>query len=789
MRYILTSACFLAVLLASACSLDDGAHATSETATAKAGQDLILDIGVARLVISGSSIGTGAGQLEPGSKVTLGHAASAPAGRQLYSPVIKVSVKDGDGDAVTGLNLDPPALFELSYDAGLAGADGVRHLDLSLLSISGSTIDELSFTTVIPAPDTQFVIPYKGRTRANFTSLATYAVGTLLVTDPPPPVTALTGTISTILTSTAFQLADAGSVFAVNLVVPTGDTTTPPTVVTLNDAAFDATNPLNPTNRIMTVQTAGKTYTTDHAAAGVVVQINTFAGTSSSGSMVGSMIEQGASAILQVNFTFTTGGAATTSLGGTVTDAAGRRTLSLTDASGDETVLVLMPDTFPNVALDPITFDDSTFDTGDPLNATARLVTVTDTGETFSSDVPVLGSVTLTFTSFDSLTLVGAGTITGTVVSATPTSKTLNYTFSVTMGSVGGSGILTVETSSDVASSAAYEAAVAGDGTDYVACWLSDVGTTNRVLQFIRIDGSVFTTFGADSYEPTVNLDPAGGFAFASNDITDTVVVGASGSNPGTATVSAIFYDPIAFGLYAEVSLGTGAFPRVQYHFNEDLYVIAWQSGADVSVAVFDNDGDQIGTTQTAFVGMTLAGLAAAGDATDEALITATDGSGVVGQYITVSTGALSGADFDISTSLGGGAVSWEAIGGQYLVVTQTLVLGFFTSNELTTLAAGTTAPLGTNLTLATLDAPVKAGWGSGGAVFITATASLFAVDSGTGGADLVANPVYGAQQGGLDVDTSADGPDIAGLGDDTYIMVSALGAGGIRIQPLTLTP
>lgn len=789
MRYLFASLCFLAVL--SACTFDVNKKANSDSATAKAGEDLVVDIGVARLYVPAAAIGSGTGQLPVGSKVTLSHG-TKPSGRTVYSPVIKVSVKDDDGDTVTGLDLDPPATFDMSYDAGLAGEDGVSNTELALLSISGSTIDELDFTTLDATPDTQFNIAYPSRVRARFTSLAGYAVGKHLVTTPPPPQVALTGSISTILTSTAFQLADTGSTYAVNVVIPTANTTTPPAVLTLNDASFNSTNPLDPNNRIMTVQTGGVTYTTDHAAAGVVMQLNTFSGTNSSGTLLGTVVQQGGSNTLAVNFTFTTGGAATVTVGGTVTDAAGRRTINLTDATGDETVLIIMPDTFPNATLDPITFDDSTFDTGDPFNAAGRLLTVTDTGETFSSDVPVLGSVTVTFTSFDDVTLQGAGTITGTVVSATPTNKTLNYTFTVTAGSLGGSGTLTPGTAVSVTTEQADESAVAYSSVfdEYIVAWLSDVGTTNRELGFAAVAPGTHLITQVGTLEPTFNLDPAGGFALAANDVSDVVVVGATGSDPGTATLVAVFYDAVADSQYgSDVNLGTGAFPMAAYHIGEDLYVLAWQDGADVSAAVFTFNGTQVGSTVTAFTGATLAGLATAGDATDEALITATDGSGVVGQYITVSTGVLAGTQFDLSTSEGGGMVTWEDVGGQYLVVTETLVLGFFAAQQVVCLATGTTVPVGDALTLPSLDSPSRAAWGSDGAIFMTPSTALFPMDSSTTGAELLATPLYGDQQGGLDIDTSPDGAGFASDEATEFVIVSSTGATGVTLQPLVLAP
>ncbi len=787
MRYLAVFACSLSVLLG-ACTLDDGTDAKGKSATAVAGEDLVLDIGTARLVIDGTAIGTTAGQLPPGTRVTLEFAKNKPAGYDLYSPVFRISAKDEDGDAVTGLALNPPASLELSYDKGLADEDGVSNAELTLLSIDATGVDELTFTSLAPASDTQFVIPEPRRVRGLFTTLNSYAVGRHKDVEPPPPATALTGNTSTLASSTIFQLADSMTVFNVTLAIPTADTTTPPTVITLNDAAFNDGNPLDPNNRLLTVQTGGVTYTSNHANASVVAQLDTFTGTGSSGSMLGTLIEQGASAALQVNFTFTTGGASSVALGGAVTDAGGRRTILLTNAGGTETLLLMMPDTLPDVGLAPITFDDTTFDSTMPLAATGRLITVDD-GTRFTSDIAT-ASITVTFTSFNPTAFSGAGSITGTAANPSPATKTLNYTFNIVAGSDGGSGSLSLGTAFDLTTTdVADECAVATDGTDYVVAWVSDVGITNRTIEYIFLDGTTLTPSGPQSYEPTIALDPAGGFGLASNDIADTVAVGADGASATTATAWAIFYDPVFGSLYSEVSLGTGAHPRVQYHIDQDVYVIAWQAGADVMAGVFEFDGTQVGTSATVFTAATLTGIAAAGDTTDEVLITANDGTGIRGRFVVPSTGALAAAAFDISTSLGGGACSWEDVGGNYIVMTEALIGGFFAVRQAVVVATGGTAVTGDPLPLPLFSGLTEGDWGSDAAMFTNPATALLALDSSASGPALVAAPIYGDIQGGLNVDVTANGAAIGSLGGTGYVLVSALGAGGVHVQPLTLTP
>ena len=798
MRYLLVLACFAVVLSATACTLDDGNETSDDSAIAVAGQDIILDIGVARVEIAGSNIGPGAGQIPEGSKVKLEIDDYDITGRKAYSPVVQVKVTQG-GTAVTGLALSPAALFEISYDFNAAIADGHAQGDLSLLKIDGTTIDELSYTQLAPADDTEYAVAYPGRLRASFTSFSRFAVtdggtgGTTL-----PSATALTGTTSTVLTATLFQLADSGSVFNVTVALPTALTTTPPTNVAMNDASLDAGNPTDPNNRGITVQTGGVTYTTDAPAGSVTFQLDVFTGTGSSGSMVGTVVEQGGSATLLINFTFTTGTAGANALGGTVTDIAGRRTLNLQDGGGTEQVVILMPDTFPNMALDPVTFDDTTYDTGNPTDPAGRIITVTAGGDTFSSDVPTIGSVTITFTSFDSGTLVGAGTITGTVVSATPALKTLNYTFTTTAGGGGGGGTSSFTAGTPVVvngTDVADECAACYDinSGDYMAVWLSDVGTTNRTIEMAQLDASTLAMVGTQlSFETTTGMQPAGGFAVAADDFQDLCVVGATGANAASDTVVALFYDFQGDSLNAEVSLGTGSAPRVVYHENEDTFVVAWQSGADVMVQAFTWNGTAVDTAHTAFSSATLKGLTgysgSPSSIPDEALITADDGTGIVAQYITVSTGALAGSNFDLSTSLSGGICAWDEVGEQYMVVFQELVSGFFTSQVVLALAPGTTVPIGTTLTLAAAAAPTQSCSGDVGALFADPGANIYPVDSSGSGPAMVATGLFGSFTG-LNIDTTADGGAVAGAGSGGYLLLAAMGASGVTAIPLTLAP
>lgn len=788
MRYPFVLVCFALVMLVGACTLDDGDEPTDDTATATAGKDIVLDIGVARVVISSANVGSGAGQIPEGSKLRLKVVDEEISGRERYSPVVELTIKDGSGAAVPGVSLDPPAVVELSYNSAAAADDGNESpSNLNLLKIDGSTTDELTYTTLAPAIDTEFALVYDGRVRALFATISQFAIAGGATGGGGGPVTPtdLTGTVSAVLTSTVFQLSDTGAVFNVNVAVPTSITTTVPTVVTLNDASFDSGNPLDPNNRAITVQTGGTTYTSDAVGASVVFQLDIFTGSSSSGSLVGTVVEQGGSATLDINFNFTTGTAPTDAIGGTVTDLGGFRTMNLQDAGGTQQVVVLMPDTLPNAMLDPITFDDSTFDSGNPTAATSQVITVAEGGENYTSDVPVIGSVTVTFTSWNETTLDGAGTITGTVASLTPATKTLNYTFTVSAGGGGGGGGFSAGTPIDVTTTdVADEAAIHYDDLqgDYIAVWMSDVGTTNRTLEIVSLDPDTFAQGTIETFEPTAAIEPGSGLGLASDNFENLAIACATATN-----AVAVFYEYDGTGLRSEVDLGAGSNTRVAYNPDDDSFVFAWQAGADVMIQTFNWNGNPLNTAQTAISAATLTGLCAA-DTDDEALVTADDGSGITGQLITVSTGALSGSNFDLSTSLSGGLCEYDPVGDNYLVGIQQLVQGFFTTQVVLALAPGTTTPVGSSLTLAAAAAPTQSCFSNAGVIFADPGANMYPVDSSVSGPALVDQPLYGALNG-LNIDTTADGGDLAGAGSDRYVLIAARGSGGVTVIPLTLTP
>ncbi|MCC6465121.1 MAG: hypothetical protein IT463_07265 [Planctomycetes bacterium] len=788
MRYPAVLACSLLVLV-SACSFDDGSEPERDSSTAVAGQELVADIGICRVTISPLAIGTGTGQLEPGSRVKLKVVEQEFSGRTRYSPVVDITVLKPDGTAATGLALSPAAVVELSYDYNLAMQEGFDSTKLAFLKVNGTTVTQLTYTTAAPAADSQFTLGGPGRARALLTSFSRVAMATKTGTTTPGTPTALTGTVSTLLTSTVFQLANTGGTISVNLAVPTADTTTVPAVLTLNDASFDSTNPLSATNRIVSVTASGVTYTSDNAAAGVTCQINTFSASASSGSLVGTVIQQGGSATLSINYTWTTGTAGATALGGTATDILGRRTLSLQDAAQTAQLTILMPDTLPDGTLSPITFNDASYDSGNPLDANGRIVTLTESGTTYTSDVAVVGSVTLTFTSWNSSTKVGAGTITGTVVSATPSTKTLNYTFTTTAGSgTGATGTFAAGTPVDVTTTdTADESAVVYDGANYVAVWMSDIGVTRRTIEFVSLNPATLAAGTQRSVEPAAALVPAGGFAAAVETGDDVLVVGATGSSSSDSVVG-VLYDYAGATLVLEFAVGTGTAPRVVFNTQGNAFVVAWQAGAAVKARAFTPAGVAIGTEQTVFATATLKGLAAAGGSNDNVLVTADDGSGIAGRYITPSTGALGATSFDLSTAESGGLCAWDTVGSQYLVITEAVVGGFFTSQVVKALAAGGTTPLTGTLTLAALNAMLQAADGNAGVVFASLGANLYGVDSSASGPAQVATPLVGAATG-LNVDTTADGGALAASGSNRYVLVAAKGAAGVTAIPLTLTP
>jgi hypothetical protein len=396
--------------------------------------------------------------------------------------------------------------------------------------------------------------------------------------------------------------------------------------------------------------------------------------------------------------------------------------------------------------------------------------------------------VTLTFTSYNNTTKVGAGTITGTVVSTTPTVKTLNYTFTTTAGGAGGGGTFTAGAVSAVTTTdTADESFVVFDGSDYVAGWLSDTGTTNRTLEFVSLDTSTLAAGTQKSFEPSVNLAPGAGVRAAASASGLILVVGATGTDAGTSAVHGVLYDYTA-GTGTDISIGTGTAPRVAYNAASGNFVVAFQSGTDTLVRCYTPAGAAVSAAITAHANAVLAGLAAAGAANNEALVTANDGSGVVGRLVTPGTGAAAGASFELSTSLGGGICAFDGSTGRYLVIVETLILGFFNAQTVRALAAGSTTPVAGTLTLAALTGITGAVGGAQGVIFTTADTNLYAVTGGTTQPVLVGAPIFGAQTG-INSDGTSDGPALGTAGGGNYLLLAALGSGGAEAVPLTITP
>lgn len=787
MRYLAVSACLCFVL--AACTFDDGDEATKASGTAVTGQNLVVDIGLARVEIDAGAIGTAAGQLAPGSKVELKVVTPNVPGRTLYSPIVEVLVKKADGTAATGLNLNPAATFEMSYDEGLAEKDNRGPDQLSLLKIDGNTTKALVHVTGAPVANNEWTRVSLGRARTACTSFSRFVMANKADTAPTPTPVALTGTVTTITVFTVFQLSGTGGTPTVNLAIPTADTTTPPEVLTLNDASYNAANPVAPTNRIITVTQGGTTFTSDAAAANVTVQLNTFTASASSGSITGTVVQQGGSTTLAINFTWTTGAPAAQALGGTVTDLAGRRMITLTDAAQAVQMTLLVPATLPNASLDPITFNDASFDATTPLAATGRIVTVIEAGVTYSSDIATVGSVTVTFTTFDVGTKAGTGTITGTAVSSAPSNKTLSYSFATTAGGTGGgTGTMAAGASVDITTtSTADESAMVYDGVDYVAVWLSSVGTTNRTLEIVEVDPGTLAPATQQSFEPSVNLSPAAGISAAVSDTFFLMVVGSTGTDAGTSMVHAVLYDYLTPG-GTNISVGTGTRPRVVFNEQSGMFVIAWQQGADVMVRCYDDTGTPVAAAVTAAAAATLRGLATPDGTVDEALVTADDGSGIVGRYLVPSTGATSGTQFNVSTSGAGGVCAWDPVADQYLVITETTILAFFDAQVVRAFAAGGTTPVGTALTLAALTGITGAAGGDQGVLFTDANTNLYIVKGGAGGAALGGNPFFGPTTA-INTDGTSNGPAPAAAGSGDYAVLAARGAAGARAVPLTVTP
>jgi hypothetical protein len=399
-----------------------------------------------------------------------------------------------------------------------------------------------------------------------------------------------------------------------------------------------------------------------------------------------------------------------------------------------------------------------------------------------------VGSVTVTFSAFNSGTKVGAGTITGTTVSGAPSTKTMNYSFATTAGGTAAAGTLDAGAPVDITTtSTADECAMVFDGVDYVAVWLSGVGVTNRTLEVVEVDPVTLVPATPQSFEPSVNLAPAAGISAAVSDSFFLMVAGATGTDAGTSMVHAVLYDYLTPG-GIDISVGTGTRPQVVFNEQSGMFVIAWQQGANVMVRCYDDTGAPVAAAVTAATAATLRGLATADGIVDEALVTADDTSGIVGRHITPSTGATAGAAFDVSTAGGGGVCGFDPVANQYLIVTQATVSGFFRSQVIRAFAPGATAPVAGSLTIASLPGITAAAGGDQGVLFTDAGANLFIVEGGAGGPALAGNPYFGPTVG-LNVDTTAGGPAVASAGGNDYALFAARGAAGARAVPLTATP
>lgn len=785
MRYWLVL--LLPLLVLASCKSSDGEEPDSGKGTAISGQDLIIDTGYCRVEISRLTIGTGTGQLAPGSTVKV-ETTGALAGKITpYSQNVRITAKTAAGAAVTGLNLSPAANVFLRYDFSAAARDGRDESELTYVTKSGTTFTNLAHTLSTPIVGSLFTTPARGQALALMTSFAdcVVAFGTASGGGGPLP-TALTGSISTVLTFTNFALNNTGSTITANLIIPTTDTTGLPKNLTLNDTSFDAGNPTLATNRILTVTTGGKTYTTDKAGASVAAVISTFAGVNSSGSLAGTLGESSGSGTLAINYTFTTGTAGATALTGTVNDLAGRRTINLQDALNSVTLLVIMPDTMPATPTSSVTFNDASFDSTNPTDPAGRILTVTEAGTTFSSDVPVLGNATVAFTTFAAG--VSTGTITGTVVSATPTSKTLNYTFTTTAGTAGGgAGTLASAAPVDVAATDdALESAIVANGAGYFAMWLSSVGTTNRTIHTRDVDANGAPTGTQGSVEPVAALDAAGGFSAAIN-AGVIVLCGATGSATSSSVI-AVVINPATPAISFEHTLGTGTKPKVVFNSTANLFVVAFTTSAGVSVTTLPAAAGSFAAPVAFHAGATLTGLASAG-AADEVLVCANDGSGIRARRVQPSLlVGLGSGSFDVTTSLGAGVCSFDPVFGAYLIAVQE-TSGSQTQAIIRQLPVNSDSLHATKLTVTAITPLTQATPGSNSAMFSDAFATFHALKSSATGPAQIGAPLIGIFSG-LNDDTTSDGAAIAGGASGVYIALAARGTGnGISSIKLTVTP
>jgi hypothetical protein len=786
MRYWLVL--LLPLLVLASCKSSDGNEPDDGKVTAISGQDLILDVGYCRVEVSRLAIGTGTGQLAPGSTLKIEVIDALATNVTPYSQNVRISAKTSAGAAVTGLNLSPPANVFLRYDFSAAARDGHDETELTYVTKVGTTFTNLAHTLVTPVTGSLFTTPAQGQALALMTSFGdcVVAFGTASGGGGGPLPTALTGSISTLLTFTNFALNNTGSTITGNLIIPTTDTTGLPKNLTLNDASFDSANPTLATNRILTVTTGGKTYTTDKAGASVAAVISTFAGVNSSGSLVGSLGESSGTGTLSINYTFTTGAAGATALTGTVNDLGGRRTLNLQDSLGTVTVLVVMPDTNPATPTSTVTFDDASFDSTNPTDPAGRILTVTEAGTTFSSDVPVLGNATVAFTAFAAG--VSTGTITGTVVSATPTSKTLNYTFTTTAGTAGGgAGTLTATAPVDVAATDdAVESAIVANGAGYFAMWLSSVGVTTRTIHTRDLDANGATTGTQGSVEPVAALDAAGGFSAAIN-AGVIVLCGATGSATSSSVI-AVVINPATPAISFEHTLGTGTKPKVVFNSTANVFVVAFTTAAGVSVSTLPAAGSSFAAPVAFHAGATLTGLASAG-AADEVLVCANDTTGIRARRVQPSLlVGLGAGSFDITTSLGAGVCSFDPVFGAYLIAVQE-TSGSQTQAIIRQLPVGSDTLHATKLTVTALTPLTQAAPGSNSALMSDAFATFHALKSSATGPAQIGAPLIGVFSG-LNDDTTSDGAAIAGGAAGVYIALAARGTGnGISAIKLTVTP
>ncbi|MCC6573330.1 MAG: hypothetical protein IT462_06005 [Planctomycetes bacterium] len=777
------------MILLAACRLDDGDSPTLVKATAVSGQDMVLNIGYARVEIGRNAIGTGAGQLAPGSIVSLTATGNFVENAHVYSPVLRVHVSDAAGVDVSGLSLSPPAAVFLRYDLDAAGRDGNAVENLLVLKKTGAATTTFIYSATLPVTDSQFTNPEPGWTLVHVTSFSDFAVTDGGSGEPAPEPVDLDGTVSTVLGFTVFELENAGQTIEANLAVPTSLTTTVPTVQALNDASYDATNPSGATNRILTVATGGVDYTTDAPGAGVTLSLDTFSGVNSSGTLVGVLVEDGGTDTLNINYEFTTDSAGAITLAGAVTDLGGRRTIQLSDSGQTISVAIIMPDTLPAAPFpDTINFDAASFNAATPLDPSGRLITVSQGGTNYTSDVASpAADVDVTFASFASG--VSSGGITGTVVSDSGAPLVINFTFTtVAANGGGGGGTFTNDAPVYVDTDPAVESAVVFDGTNFVALWLSDVGTTNRTIEIQQVTTAGVESGAQVSVEPTAALQGSGGMAAAISPTDVLVVVGATGSNPATSTVVALVVDYTTPSLVQQHTIGNGTFPRVVWNnAGTGQFVIAYTTGTGVSLNTLDATGATLSSASAFLPGAILGGLASGG-AADEVLISGPDGTGVRAQLVVATTAAASGSAFDISTTLGGGLCAFDIVSGRYLVLAEQQN-GFVVSPLLRQLPVGGSTLDAQSIVLVGFEALTQAATGDNAVMLCDPSSDFHAVvGDTTTGPEQIGSAIIGAYSG-IDLDTSSDGPALASDGAGHFLAACARGAGGFSVIRFTVTP